>query len=134
MRVGVDVIDVIRMEKFVQNERFLDKYFTEYEIKYVHKKDKSSRSTQSLAGLYAAKEAFLKALGIGIGGGIDLNEIEINHTKTGKPTIRVITPKAQIILTKHSVGKMDLSISHTDDVCFATCIIEDKIEDDLVEE
>ena len=129
MRVGVDVLDVVRMEKFVQNERFLDKYFTEYEINYVHKKDKSSRSTQSLAGLYAAKEAFLKALGIGIGGGIDLNEIEINHTKTGKPVVRVVTPKAQIILSKHYVGNIDISISHTDDVCFATCVIDDKVEE-----
>jgi len=71
MLVGIDVLDVVRMEKFVQNEHFLEKYFTEYEIEYVNK---NNRMTQSLAGIYSAKEAFLKALGIGIGGGIKLNE------------------------------------------------------------
>ena len=35
MLVGIDVIDVVRMEKFIQNERFLNKYFNEYEIGYV---------------------------------------------------------------------------------------------------
>ena len=128
MLVGVDIVDVVRMEKFIQNERFLDKYFTTYEIDYINQKDKSSRSTQSLAGLFAAKEAFLKALGIGIGGGIDLNEIEITHTKLGKPQIRVITPKGQIVLTKFNVRNVDVSISHTDEVCIATCIIEVKEE------
>ena len=52
MLVGIDVLDVVRMEKFVQNEHFLDKYFTEYEIEYVNK---NNRMTQSLAGLYCAK-------------------------------------------------------------------------------
>ena len=37
MLVGIDVLDVVRMEKFIQNERFLDKYFTPYEIEYVNK-------------------------------------------------------------------------------------------------
>ena len=129
MKIGVDIVDVVRMEKFIQNERFLNKYFTDYEIKYVHKKDRSSRSTQALAGIYAAKEAFLKALGIGIGGGIDLNEIEVNHTKLGKPIIRVITPKAQIVLTKLEVTNIDVSISHTDEVCIANCLIEDRLEE-----
>ena len=73
MLVGIDVLDVVRMEKFVQNEHFLEKYFTPYEIEYV---SKTNRQTLSLAGLFAAKEAFLKALGIGIGGGISLNDIE----------------------------------------------------------
>lgn len=120
MLVGIDVLDVVRMEKFVQNEHFLEKYFTEYEIKYVNK---NNRMTQSLAGLYCAKEAFLKALGIGIGGGIKLNEIEINHHDTGKPFVKVVSPKAQILLSTMNVKEIDISISHTDEYCTAICII-----------
>ena len=121
MLVGIDVLDVVRMEKFVQNEHFLEKYFTEYEIEYVNK---NNRMTQSLAGLFSAKEAFLKALGIGIGGGINLNEIEINHEESGKPYVKIVSPKAQILLSTMQVKNIDISISHTDEYCTAICIIE----------
>ena len=121
MLVGIDVLDVVRMEKFVQNEHSLDKFFTEYEIMYV---SKTRSTTQSLAGIYCAKEAFLKALGIGIGGGINLNEIEIRHLENGKPYLHVISSRAQIMLTAQKVEEIDINISHTDEICTAVCILK----------
>ena len=121
MLIGVDVLDVVRMEKFVQNERSLDKYFTEYEIMYV---SKTRRTTQSLAGIYAAKEAFLKALGIGIGGGINLNEIEVKHLESGKPYLHVVSSKAQIMLSAQKIEEIDINISHTDEICVAICTLK----------
>ncbi|MBE5739044.1 MAG: holo-[acyl-carrier-protein] synthase [Clostridiales bacterium] len=121
MKVGIDILDVVRMEKFVQNEHFLEKYFTEYEIAYV---SRTRRTTQSLAGIYSAKEAFLKALGIGIGGGIALNEIEVRHEKTGKPYISVTSSKANIVLKSMGIESIEMNISHTDEVCTAVCILK----------
>lgn len=121
MLVGIDVLDVVRMEKFVQNEHFLEKYFTPYEIEYV---SKNYRQTLSLAGIYSAKEAFLKALGIGIGGGINLNDIEINHEDSGKPYLHVLSSKAQIMLKTMNVSNIQISISHADEIATAICIIE----------
>lgn len=121
MKIGIDILDVVRMEKFVQNEHFLEKYFTEYEIAYV---SKTRRTTQSLAGIYSAKEAFLKALGIGIGGGIALNEIEIRHDKTGKPYINLVSSKANILTKTMGVEEIEMNISHTDEICTAVCIIK----------
>lgn len=121
MKIGIDILDVVRMEKFVQNEHFLEKYFTEYEIAYV---SRTRRTTQSLAGIYSAKEAFLKALGIGIGGGIDLNEIEVRHEKTGKPYISLTTSKANIMLKTMGIETIEMNISHTDEVCTAVCILK----------
>ena len=121
MKIGIDILDVVRMEKFVQNEHFLEKYFTEYEIAYV---SRTRRTTQSLAGIYSAKEAFLKALGIGIGGGIDLNEIEVRHEKTGKPYINLTTSKANIMLKTMGIDAIEMNISHTDEVCTAVCILK----------
>jgi holo-[acyl-carrier-protein] synthase len=80
--IGIDSLDIVRIQNFVDNERFLSKYFTEYEVAYCNQ---TINRTMRMAGLYCAKEAFVKALGIGIGGGIPLNEIEINHDKNGKP-------------------------------------------------
>lgn len=125
MKVGIDILDVVRMEKFVQNEHFLDKYFTEYEIAYV---SRTRRTTQSLAGIYSAKEAFLKALGIGIGGGIALNEIEIRHENTGKPYISLTSSKANIMIKTMGVEAIEINISHTDEVCTAVCLL--KMADD----
>ena len=45
MLVGIDILDVMRMEKFIQNEHFLGKYFTPYEAMYV---SQTMRKTQSL--------------------------------------------------------------------------------------
>ncbi len=120
MLVGIDVLDVVRMEKFIQNEHFLDKYFTNYEIQYV---SKNNRQTLSLAGIFSAKEAFLKAIGLGIGGGINLNEIEINHRDSGKPYIKIVSPKAQIVLNTLNIKDIEISISHTDEICTAVCVI-----------
>jgi holo-[acyl-carrier protein] synthase len=120
MLVGIDVIDVVRMQKFVQNERFLDKYFTSYEAMYV---SKTIRKTQSLAGIYAAKEAFLKALGIGLNNGIELNEIEIRHFDNGKPYIKLSKSAQLKCLANFKITDIQISISHTDDVCTAICVL-----------
>ena len=121
MLVGIDVLDVVRMEKFVQNEHFLEKYFTPYEIGYVQH---NNRQTLSLAGLYAAKEAFLKALGIGIGGGIALSEIEVYHEESGKPQLRVNSSTGNIMLKTMNVTEIGVSISHTDEICTAICFVK----------
>ena len=123
MLVGIDVIDVVRMEKFIQNERFLDKYFTPYEIEYVEKNN-DARQTQSLAGIFACKEAFLKALGIGIGGGIALSEIEVYHEESGKPQLRVNSSTGNIMLKTMNVTEIGVSISHTDEICTAICFVK----------
>ena len=120
MLVGIDVLDVMRMEKFIQNEHFLGKYFTPYEATYV---SKTIRKTQSLAGIYCAKEAFLKALGIGLSGGIDLNQIEVNHDDRGKPYIK-LTDSAKLIVAASGIKDVQISISHTDEVCTAICIMQ----------
>jgi len=61
--VGIDIIEIARMRDIVDKygDRFLDKIFTKDEILYV---GKVCRISESLAGRFAAKEAFIKALGV----------------------------------------------------------------------
>ena len=120
MLVGVDVINVERFEKFINDEKFLNKYFSDYEKNYI-----SSRvhPAETMAGIYASKEAFLKALGIGIGGGIDLKDIEVGHEKSGRPNLRVINSENNEVFRKFQISKIDISISHTDSVATAMCIV-----------
>ncbi|MCX5812992.1 MAG: holo-ACP synthase [Proteobacteria bacterium] len=60
--VGIDIIEIIRMQNMIDRygDRFLNKVFTDNEIQYV---SNMRRISESLAGRFAAKEAFIKALG-----------------------------------------------------------------------
>ena len=59
--IGLDVCEIARMEKRLEDERFLRRYFTEGEAAWVRSRGKSG--AQTLAGLFAAKEALFKATG-----------------------------------------------------------------------
>ena len=79
--LGMDLCEISRMERLLDDERFLKRYFNEGEIGYIRTKGKSA--AQTMAGIYAAKEAFSKALGTGIT--FDLKEISIFHDEAGMP-------------------------------------------------
>ena len=59
-KVGIDVLEVKRMEDYVKRELPMEKIFTEYEIEYIKK---VAKSYTRMAGIFSAKEAFLKATG-----------------------------------------------------------------------
>lgn len=118
MLVGVDSIESERMSKNL-NDDTLKTFFTNYEIEY---SNKTSNKVLRLAGIFCAKEAFLKALGIGIGGGINLSEIEINHNKNGKPYLK-LSQNALKFVNDLGYTSYEINISHTDKFSFAVCII-----------
>lgn len=119
MLVGIDSIDSIRMEKHLEDKLFLNKYFTEYEIEYANL---TINKTLRLAGIFCAKEAFLKALGIGIGGGIDLKDIEVRHMESGKPFLN-LSESANKYLENHQLKEIQMNISHTNSFSFAVCVL-----------
>lgn len=116
--IGCDVVQISRFDKFVNNENFLKKYFTKNEIEYINSKH---NPVQTLAGLYACKEAILKALKIGIGG-IRLSCLEILHNDNGAPVLSY-TPELNYWLSKYNCSKIDVSISHDGEYSFAVCQI-----------
>ena len=82
--IGLDLCQVERMQNHLEG-RFLEKYFTEAEAAYI--RSRGARAAESLAGLWAAKEAVLKALGTGIA--FPLRDVEICHTEAGQPTVQL---------------------------------------------
>lgn len=93
--IGIDIVDVRRIAAMVERygERFLDRVFTPAEISYAEKK---KRSEESLAGRFAAKEAFMKASGRRL----VFREIEV-LSDSGRPFIMY-----------HGTRHDDVSISH----------------------
>lgn len=104
LRVGVDIVHISKMRERAQSEEFLKRTFHQNEIR--------NGTAQHLAGVFAAKEAFFKAVGQDVSW-LDL-EIFYEH---GRPMIRV----APHIGTMKSV---DISISHDGDYAIACAIVE----------
>lgn len=119
MVVGIDSLESIRVESLINNGNFLSKCFTPYEATYLGTRPSK---TLSLAGLFCAKEAFLKALGIGLFNGIELNEIEVRHKETGKPYLN-LSDNARKIMRMSGLSSAEISITHTHTLSTAICIL-----------
>ena len=114
--IGVDICEISRMEKNLRDERFLNRYFTNDETIYI--KSKGAGAAQTLAGLFAAKEALGKALGGGID--FDLKEAEIQHDLKGCPCYHLSGS-----LTKRTFGeRFFLSVTHDGGIAAAVCVRE----------
>jgi len=114
--LGIDVCEITRMEKQLQDDRFLTRFFTTSEIDYVRSRGAGAAGT--LAGLFAAREALGKALGSGID--FELKEAEISHTEAGAPFFRL----SGRLKERLGNGRLFLSISHDGGVAAAVCLLE----------
>lgn len=118
--VGLDVCDIARMERLLQDGRFLSRFFSAEEQSYVSAKGVSS--AQTAAGIYAAKEALTKALGRGIVSG-QLADICVLHDEYGAPYYELRGTYAALA-AQRGVRRVHLSISHDGGVAAAVAIAE----------
>lgn len=107
VNIGIDIIEIERINKAMEKKNFLKRIFTESEIEYIIKK---GNKAETVAGLFAAKEAVSKVLGTGISK-ISWTDIEVQHEKSGKPTIE-LKNNAKIIALDNGIKKVMISISH----------------------
>lgn len=115
---GVDIVAIHRMEKAMERASFRERFFAPEECCYFAEK---GNAPQTVAGHFAAKEAFSKALGSGISG-FELREVVILHDEQGAPALH-LTGKAAAL----SAGwQFSLSISHDGDyaIAFVTAMKE----------
>ena len=119
---GVDIVAVARFERFVRegNEPLLDRLFTPAERAYCRPK---RACAQHYAARFAAKEAFVKALGMGIREGIGWQDVEVTHDSLDKPLFR-FTPVAEARLRERDVVRTHLSLSHDGGMAVAMVILE----------
>ncbi len=85
--IGLDIIELTRIEKAMQrSEKFMLRILTPRE-QMLFAKLSTARQVEFLAGRFAAKEAYAKANGTGIGKGCELQQIEILKNKQGAPEL-----------------------------------------------
>jgi holo-[acyl-carrier protein] synthase len=124
--VGIDIIEVNRIEKSLKNDHFKNRVFTSKEINYCEKR---SGSFQSYAARFAAKEAFFKALGLGWRDGMAWTEIEIINDELGKPEF-VFYGKTKSILDDKRITKSHVSLSHIKEMATAYVLLEQEIREE----
>lgn len=117
--IGIDIVQVDRMKKNIDNVNFLNKIYTEEEQIYLSEKN---FNPQTAAGLFAAKEAVSKALGTGILG-FSITDIEIIRDEFGKPEIFLHNKALEISLEK-GIDKINITISHEKDYAVAFAVAE----------
>ena len=120
---GIDIIEIERIKNILnKNEYFLNKIFTEAEREYIITRNKSANT---VAGLFAAKEAVCKALGTGLRG-FKWKDIEIKHTQYGKPQLH-LNGKARELAQKKGVHKIHITITHNNTNATAYAVAEGKV-------
>lgn len=117
MRVGVDIVQISQVKKIKKLERFLMRFYAPEEIKYIA--SKNTKKEQTIAGIFAGKEAFLKALELGIGK-IQLQKVVVGHNENNAPFI-VMNDEVKSVLKKYGYSQVDLSISHGGNYAVAFC-------------
>jgi holo-[acyl-carrier protein] synthase len=114
---GIDLVQISRIQTILTQwgDRFMSRVFTPNEIAYCLNRKKGYLS---FAARFAAKEAVLKALGVGLQMGVCWREIETTHDSMGKPIIR-LSGKTDEIAQRLLVSHIFVSLTHDGDYAMA---------------
>lgn len=118
--LGIDLCRIPRMQRMIEDERFLLRYFSEEEREYIAAR--ARMGPDSAAAIFAAKEAALKALGTGFAG-IKPQDVVILHGPSGQPYYEL---RGSALEKMKELGgrRMHLSMTHEEDMAAAVAILE----------
>ena len=109
---GVDIIKNSRINNSLKIKGFLNRIFTEKEIQ---QGKKLKNKINFYAKRFAAKEAFVKAIGTGFRSEINFIDIEINNYKNGKPYILLSKKLKNFLKKKFKIQKYKIFLSLSDE-------------------
>lgn len=107
--IGVDIVEISRIEKACLKESFLKKIFSEKEIE-ICSKGKDKKNFSSFAGNFAVKEAVSKLFGTGVRD-FRMKDIEVLRNELGMPYV-VLYNNAKNISDEMNIKNIFVSISH----------------------
>lgn len=113
--IGIDLIKTSRMRGLIERfgEKALCRFLSKEEITLV-------KNYKTASGFWAAKEAFSKALGVGIGSECGFHDIVIYKSENGAPHLRV----SKKLLEKFNISDLSLSITHDGEYAIAVVAVE----------
>ena len=122
--IGTDIVSIKRIEDalFRYGDRFLHRILSESEVSEYAA---SSQPARFLAKRFAAKEAFSKAYGTGIGAEVNWHDVRVGHDPRGKPTIDT-SPALRERMVGRRAGTAHVSLSDESEHAIAFVLIEEK--------
>ena len=122
---GVDIIQNSRIKNLIRNKKFILRVFSKNEI---NESKKTKNKANFFAKRFAAKEAFVKSIGLGFRKGISLKDIYVHKDKLGKPSIVLNSNVKKVLSKKFNSNrfKIFLSLSDEKDYSIAYVILNKK--------
>ena len=109
---GVDIVENERIKNSLKLKGFINRIFTNNEI---NQSKKIKNKTNFFAKRFAAKEAFIKAIGTGFRNNINFKDIEVKNTKKGKPLINLSRKINFFLKKKFNINKYKIFLSLSDE-------------------
>lgn len=117
--VGVDIVEIARMQQILERTpRFRERVFTDEERAYC---DSKARPAAHYACRFAAREAVLKALGLGFSGCGRYDEVSVALDNAGRPQV-ALKGKAAEAAQEQGVLAIAISLSFTRDMAVANAV------------
>lgn len=118
--IGVDIVEIARMERIMRDTPgFFPRMFTEEERQYC---EASARPAAHYACRFAAREAVLKALGVGFGQeGVGRKDVSVSRDANGRP-LAVLSGGALAVAQRLGVQEVALSLSFTGELAVANAM------------
>ena len=110
--IGVDIVENKRIKSSIRSKSFINRLFSRNEI-LISKK--LLNKTNFFSKRFAAKEAFVKALGTGFRNGLNFKDIQIVNDKLGKPYYLIKSKIKNLIKRKKKVQNFNLFLSISDE-------------------
>lgn len=118
--LGTDLVDVARLRRtLARTPSLVEKLFTEGERSYAQG---ANDPAERYAARFAAKEATMKALGVGLGA-FGWHDVEVVRSDSGAPTLRV-TGRAAELAEAAGVTRWAVSLSHTEGMAQAVVVAQ----------
>ncbi len=118
--IGIDAVDIERFRtSLARTPTMRERLFTAEELSYVAPK---VDPVPSLAARFAAREAVMKAMGLGLGA-FGFHEVWVTRTESGQPAL-MVTGRALELAVDRGITVWHLTITHTDLVAIAQVIAE----------
>ena len=109
---GVDIVENKRIKNSLKIKGFINRVFTQNEI---NKSKKLVNKTNFFAKRFAAKEAFVKAIGEGFRNNINFNDIDISNDNKGKPSINLSNNIKKFLKKKLKLNRYKIFLSLSDE-------------------
>lgn len=118
--IGVDLVDLDRFRAVLERRPgMIARLFTDAEREYAERRNDS---VERYAVRFAAKEAALKSMGVGMGAA-DWHDIEVARDDSGRPSL-IVRGRAAALATSLGISRWELALTHSDLVAQAIVVAD----------